>query len=121
MIRLAALVCAVLLPITAHAAGNSGAPDDELEIGAITTYPSEERARAACGKDTVVWADRYAGYYFFKREPQYGHTALGSFACWHNAKKGNYWDTSPMSGMGEGHGPGRQFPERFPDTVAPGS
>jgi hypothetical protein len=102
----------VVLPAVAWADGNSGAPDDDLEIGGINTYATETEARSACGGDTVVWADRYAGYYFFPREAQYGHTSQGAFACWHNAKKGNYWDTSPMSSMGEAH-PGRQFPQSF--------
>ena len=123
MIRRSALLAAVLLlaPLAARADGNDGAPDDVLEFGAINTFASERLAKAACGSDAVVWADRYAGYYFFPREPQYGHTAMGAYACWHNAKHANYWSSSPMSSIGDGHGPGRVFPERFPPPTPPGS
>ncbi|MDT7951079.1 MAG: hypothetical protein RQ966_06190 [Acetobacteraceae bacterium] len=102
----------------ASVGGNDGTPDDELRIGGIKTYPSEEKARLACNKDPVVWADRYAGYIYFPRETQYGRTAQGAFACFDKASKGNYWTTGPMGSIGQGHGPGRQFPERFPPPTS---
>jgi hypothetical protein len=102
----------------ARADGNSGAADLELEFGAIRTFTSEGAAKAHCGKDTVVWADRYAGYYFFAREDQYGRTKDGAYACWHEARRANYWSSSPMGSIGEGHGPGRIFPDRFPDPTS---
>lgn len=105
----------------AWAGGNSGAPDDELRIGPIKTYTDRRQANAACGHDPVVWADRYAGYYYFSHEPQFGHTTEGAFACFHNVRKNNYWGTGPMSSMGEGHGPGRQFPDHFPTPPPFGS
>jgi len=88
--------------------GNAGIADPDLLIGSITTYPSETAARLSCKKDPVVWADRYAGYYYWPREKQYGATDQGAFACLHDALKGNYWDTSPMSSMA--HQPGKNFP-----------
>jgi len=90
-------------------AQNSGAADPDLLLGAITTFPTENAAQAGCGKDTVVWAERYGGYYYRRGEAGYGTKALGAFACLHNAWEGNYWDTSPMSIMGPSH-PGRNFP-----------
>ncbi len=112
MIRSTALIIALsmLPPTAARADGNSGAADPELEFGAITTYPSEAQARAACPQDAVVWADRYAGYFYRPGETQYGATSHGAYACLHVALGSNYWDTSPLSSMAGGHGPGRVFP-----------
>ena len=104
-----AAVLASLVAVGARADGaNSGAPDPEIQIGPITTFASEAAARIACGRDGVVWADRYAGYVYFSREPQYGHTAQGSFACMHDAVAHNYWSTGPLGSMG--HQAGRSFP-----------
>ena len=108
----------VTLPAAARAGGNSGAADPVLEFGAITTYPSEDQARASCGRDIVVWADRHAGYFFFKREQQYGTTSEGAFACKNNVENANYWSSGPMGGMAKGHGSGRVFPERFPSPTS---
>lgn len=94
----------------AKAEGNAGTPDSEIQIGKIETYKSEGQAKLRCGRDTVVWADRYAGYIYFPREAEYGRSPQGSFACLNNAKNSNYWTTGPMSSMGKGHGPGRNFP-----------
>ena len=111
MLRLVAVSgCVVLLCATANAGEtrNSGAAEPDLMIGAITTYRSRAEADAACGRDPVVWADRYAGYYYWPREKQFAATGQGAYACLHNAQHGNYWDTSPMSSMA--HSPGREFP-----------
>ena len=95
---------------SAHAEGNGGTPDTEIQIGKIEIFKSEAQAKLGCGKDTVVWADRYAGYIYFPREAEYGHTAQGAFACLSKATDANYWTSGPMSSMGRGHGPGRNFP-----------
>ena len=95
---------------TAWADGNSGAPDEELRIRPLKTFRTEREAQAFCDKDPVIWADRYAGYYYWKRNKEYGRTSEGAYACWHSAEKSNYWDTSPMAGIARGHGPGRVFP-----------
>lgn len=102
------LSLAVAWESPAHAQ-NSGTADADLLLGEIRTFPTEAAARAACGKDTVVWAERYAGYYFRHDEAGYGTKPQGAFACMHNAREGNYWDTNPMSVMGPSH-PGRNFP-----------
>lgn len=108
------ITLAVFASTTARAGDNDGAPDEDLRIGGIKTYPTQDLARLACHDDPVVWADRYAGYIYFPREDEFAHTRQGAFACFHNARKGNYWTTGPMSSIGDGHGPGRQFPDRFP-------
>lgn len=107
-----ALVVGALLgfPGPAKAEGNSGKPDTEIQLGEVGTFGSEEQAKRACGRDTVVWADRFAGYIYFPREAEYGRTSQGAFACLKNAEDANYWSTGPMSGMAACHGPGRNFP-----------
>ena len=94
----------------AKAEGNSGIPDEKLQIERLKTFRNEREALASCGKNSVVWADRYAGYYYWKREKEYGRTAEGAYACSDAADKSNYWGTSPIAGMARGHGPGRNFP-----------
>jgi hypothetical protein len=100
---------AALLPVAARAgSGNSGQAVPDLLIGAITTYATEREARTSCGRDSVVWADRYAGYYYRPNEKEYGTRGEGSYACLSDAKRGNYFDTSPMSSMAQVRG--RTFP-----------
>ena len=96
-----------LLTVPAHAE-NSGAADPGLLLGAIRTFGAEDAARLACGRDAVVWADRYEGFAYGPGEAKYGKTAAGSYACRQDAATGNYWDTDPRSSM-TGH-PGRSFP-----------
>lgn len=115
------VIALVAISAVARADGNSGAADTELEFGTIKTYRTESEAKASCGKDTVIWADRYAGYLFFRREKEYARTHYGAFACMSDAQRSNYWSTGPMSSMGQGHGPGRVFPERFPHPAPPTS
>ena len=43
-------------------AENSGTADPALLLGAIRTFGAEDAARLACGRDAVVWADRYEGF-----------------------------------------------------------
>jgi len=104
------VAAAVAIAVPVRAGGNSGESDANFGIGGIRTFPSEGQAKAACGRDTVVWADRYAGYLYFRREKEYGKTTQGSFTCLKIAQGGNYWSTGPMSSIGRGHGPGRNFP-----------
>ena len=81
----------------AVAAGNSGAADAELMLGPLRTFGSENEARAVCGPGAVVWAERYAGYFFKPGEERYGHASDGAFACQADAAAANYWDTDPMA------------------------
>ena len=98
---------ALLLAVPARAE-NSGAADPGLLLGAIPTFGAEDAARLACGRDAVVWADRYEGFAYRPGEAKYGKTPAGSYACRQDAAAGNYWDTDPRSSM-TGH-PGRSFP-----------
>lgn len=113
-----AFILALVISGAAWAAGNPGQADNELEFGAIQTFSSESEAKGGCGRDPVVWADRYAGYYYYPREGKYGKTSDGAFACLTDAKGANYWSTSPMGGIAAGHGVGREFPDRFPPPMS---
>ena len=111
--RLAAAVVGCLGLVAAGAAaaaggGNSGAADPALLLGAIATYATPDAARQACGADPVVWADRYEGFFYAPAEAKYGRTGAGAYACRAEARRGNYWDTSPLSSMA-GH-PSKSFP-----------
>lgn len=113
-----AVVVLIAMSATARADGNSGEADNDLEFGAITTFLTERQAQSACGSDTVVWADRYAGYFFFRREDKYGKTTQGAYACLKDAERANYWSSGPMGGIAQGHGSGRVFPDRFPEPMS---
>jgi hypothetical protein len=92
------------------AAANDGQAAPDLLLGPVPTYPTEAEARSACGKDAVVWADRYAGYYYLPGEAKFGATPDGAYACKKTAAQANYWDTDPRGSM-SGQ-PGRVFPYR---------
>lgn len=94
--------------VTGAWAANDGRPDPDLLIDELMTYPSVEAAQRACRNDGVVWADRYAGFYYESREAKFGATQDGSYACASAAKKARYWSTDPRASM-DGH-PGRTFP-----------
>lgn len=106
--KLPVLAFATLLLAAPARAENSGAAEPGLLLGAIKTFRAEDAARQACGRDAVVWADRYEGYAYTPQEPKYGKTSTGSYACQQDAAAGNYFDTDPRSSMA-GH-PGRSFP-----------
>lgn len=99
---------ALLLLAAPGRAENSGAADPGLLLGAIRTFGAEAAARLGCGTDEVVWADRYEGYSYNPREPKYGKTAAGAYACQQDAAAGNYFNTDPLSTMASR--PGRNFP-----------
>ena len=98
----------LLLLATPARAENSGAADPGLLLGKIRTFGAEAVARLGCGKDEVVWADRYEGYFYNPREPKYGKTGAGAYACQQDAAAGNYFSTDPLSTMASR--PGRNFP-----------
>lgn len=104
----ATLALVALLPAAPARAENSGAADPGLLLGAIRTFGAEDAARLACGRDAVVWADRYEGFAYGPGEAKYGNTAAGSYACQQDAAGGNYWDTDPRSRTAGR--PGRSFP-----------
>lgn len=108
--QIAGLLLAI--PLSAVAA-NLGEPDPELLLGPLQTYATEAAARAACGGGQVVWAERYAGYFYKPGEAQFGVAAFGAYACAKNAAGANYWDSDPMAGV-MGYR-GKTF--RWPDPV----
>lgn len=76
MFRTGILVSLFLIgSVATRAEGNSGIPDEKLQIGRLKTFRNEREALAFCGRNSVVLADRYAGYYYWKREKEYGRTA----------------------------------------------
>ena len=92
----ASAVCqAVLsLAIMAALALPAMAGDDvasEFGLGSVTGFPTERQAQAGCGGDGVVWADRRTGFYYPKFAPEYGNSPTGSYTCFKQAKKANYW------------------------------
>lgn len=108
--RLQAMAISSLALLLAHPASaeNTGQEDKALLLGPVPTFATAEQAHRACGKDQVVWADRYEGYYYNSTEPKYAATPNGSYACRMTARQANYWDTSPITDLGS-H-PGRSFP-----------
>jgi hypothetical protein len=92
------------LPILACAASS------EIPLGDIPRYPDETSARANCGDDPVVWADRKSGFFYPKFHPDFGKTAHGAYTCYGRAKKADYWSLVPE---GDGGREGREFPLIF--------
>jgi hypothetical protein len=109
----AALWALLWCPLQASATGNSGAPDPELMLGPLPTHTTEQAAQAACGAGNVVWAERYAGYYYKPGEPRFGAAGPGAFACRKDAEQANYWDSDPMGAVMGYHG--KSFPR--PDPI----
>jgi hypothetical protein len=80
-VRLRFLVACVLTwHASAHAASN------DIKLGDIPRYPDEAVARAACGDDPVIWADRHSGFFYPKFHSDYGKTKQGAYACYSQAK-----------------------------------
>lgn len=100
------------LAMMAALASPALADDDvasEFGLGTVPGFPSEGQAQVGCGGDSVVWADRRTGFYYPKFAPEYGNSPTGSFTCYKQAKKADYW------GMGGGSDSmasrrGRNFP-----------
>ncbi|WP_170153012.1 hypothetical protein [Roseiarcus fermentans] len=103
---LTAAACALALSARAGWTESSS----EILLGEIPRFSDETSARAACGADPVVWADRKSGFFYPKFHPDFGKTATGAYACYSRAKKANYWSLTPD---GEGGREGREFPLIF--------
>ena len=86
------------------------AASDDIKLGDIPRYPDEAVAKAACGADPVVWADRHSGFFYPKFHSDFGKTAHGAYACYSQAKKADYWSLTPE---GDGGREGREFPLMF--------
>lgn len=61
----------------------------------------------------MVWAERYAGYYFKPGEQKYGVAPMASFACKKDMANANDWDTEPMSAVLTPRG--KSFPSALRD------
>ncbi len=79
----------------------------EFGLGTVPTYPDERQAQSKCGGDAVVWVDRRTGFYYPKFAPEYGVSPSGSFTCYKQAKRADYWGFGPSAEM---EGRGRVFP-----------
>ena len=79
----------------------------EFGLGTVPGFPSEGQAQTGCGGDAVVWADRRTGFYYPRFAPEYGNSPTGSFTCYKQAKKADYWGFGPSATM---QGRGRVFP-----------
>ena len=81
-----------------------------IELGPVARYANEASAQKACAPDSVVWADSKTGFYYPKFFADYGKTAHGTYTCYHQATKADYWSLTPAS---DGGHTGRVFPEFF--------
>lgn len=83
------------------------AADDDIKLGPVTGYSTEAQAAASC-PDGVVWADRKTGFYYPKFSPDYGVTPDGTFTCYKQAKKADYWGLGTSDSLASRRG--RVFP-----------
>ena len=109
----ACVVRQVFLGLTLMAALTSpaiagGDVASEFGLGAFPGFPTEGQARAGCGGDAVVWADPKTGFYYPKFAPEYGNSPTGSFTCYKQAKKADYWGFGSSDSMESRQG--RVFP-----------
>ena len=87
----------------------------EIELGDIPRFSDEAAALASCIPDSVVWADRKNGFYYPKFFVDYGKTTYGSYTCFKQAVKADYWSLTPSS---DGGHKGREFPLFFCTTCS---
>ena len=91
-------------------AGEAKSGQFEIELGDIPHFADEASALAHCKPDGVVWADRKTGFYYPKFYNDYGKTQYGTYTCFKQAVKADYWSLTPAS---EGGHKGREFPLFF--------
>jgi hypothetical protein len=104
-------VIAVGFALAASArAGETNSPSSEIRLGDVPNFSDEASARAGCGADPVVWADRNSGFFYPKFHPDYAETPNGGYTCYSKAKKADYWSLTPE---GDGGREGREFPLFF--------
>ena len=94
-----ASVC-VALAAFAAAAPLRAETSAAIKLGDIPRYADEASARAGCGADPVVWADRKSGFFYPAFHPDYGKTSDGAFTCFSRAKKADYWSLVPDGDFG---------------------
>ena len=110
----AAMAAASMLACAAAAA--EAPVEFKLELGPVPHFATEADAQSACRPDGVVWADSYNGFYYPKFLPGYGNTKFGTYTCFLQARKADYWSLTPGAD-GEGH-KGREFPLRDCDSCS---
>ncbi len=81
--------------------------DDPIKLGPIVGYQSFEDAAHHCIGDGVVWADRKTGFLYPRFMEQYGKTPNGTFTCYQQARKADYWGFVTVDTMGM---KGKSFP-----------
>jgi hypothetical protein len=91
-------------------AGDGSSSASDIKLGAIPRYSDEAAAQAACKPDGVVWADQRNGFFYPKFLPEYGKTPHGTFTCYQQAQKADYWSLAPSPDAGH---EGREFPMFF--------
>jgi hypothetical protein len=109
-VRLQILVALVFVMASSARAGGTDASSSEIPLGDIPHFSDEASARAGCGADPVVWADRRSGFFYPKFHPDFGKTANGVYTCYSKAKKADYWSLTPE---GDGGRERREFPKFF--------
>ncbi len=102
---------AALATLTSSAlAGDGVSSSSDIDLGTIPHYADEAAAQAACQPDSVVWADQKNGFFYPKFLPEYGKTQHGTYTCYRQAEKADYWSLTPAS---DGGHKGREFPLSF--------
>jgi hypothetical protein len=82
-------------------------PAYDFQLGDVDHFSTEAEATRACKGDAVVWADQYTTFYYPKYLKQYGTTSHGTYTCFNQAKKADYWGVGASEGL---EGSGREFP-----------
>ena len=108
--RLQAFLFAAFTWAALARAGEIRSPPSEIPLGDIPRFSDEISARAGCGADSVVWADRKSGFFYPKFHPDFGKTTSGAYTCYRQAKNADYWSLTPDGDSGRN---GREFPLFF--------
>jgi hypothetical protein len=108
---IAGVASLVLVTLASSArAGDAKSTNSDIKSGDIPEYRDEATAQAGCRPDGVVWADRRSGFFYPKFLTDYGKTPYGTYTCYTQAQKANYWGLTPAS---DGGHKGREFPLFF--------
>lgn len=91
IVRVAWKVGMLWASLMAASSARAGDVARDFGLGPIPEFGSEASARAACHGDGVVWVDHSTGFYYPKFVQEYGTTPAGTFACYRDAKRANYW------------------------------
>ncbi len=97
-VRQVCLRLTLLVTLTSPAIAG-GDVASEFGLGTLSSFPTEGQAKAGCGGDPVVWADPKTGFYYPKFAPEYGKSPTGSFTCYKQAKRADYWGLGSSDSM----------------------